>query len=230
MGIRLVAPALAAVFSVLALGLAPCSLASSRDIATTRNYLGANYALVHAAHSRIPRVESTLRGLLAQVRRECPLAAAGSPEETQSEQLSNEVIGTMVLTAIRLDIPAGKAFVRAVHGLSWSDGALTRSVRAYASKVSRMISLPVPKLCSDVQSWARSGFKALPSSTVPFDHAFLAAWVSPGFLPSGLRSFETSSVRGLVHTTEHQESDIVELEAREVETYGKIMDAMELLP
>jgi hypothetical protein len=33
-----------------------------------------------------------------------------------------------------------------------------------------------------------------------------------------------------VHTTEHMESDIVELEAREVETYGKIMDTMQLLP
>jgi hypothetical protein len=212
------------------LTIAPSALASSRDVAATRAYLRANSTLVRAAHSRIKRVESTLRGVLAQVRRECPLAAAGSPEETQSEQLSNEVIGTLVLSAVHLDVPAGRAFVSAVRGLSWSNASLTRSVREYASKVSRLIALPVPKLCSDVQSWAQSGFKALPSATEPFDHAFLASWVAPGFLPAGLRSSETSEERGLVRTTEHEESDLVELEAREVETYGKVMDAMELLP
>jgi hypothetical protein len=212
------------------LTLTPSAVASSRDVATTRAYLRANSALVRAAHTRIGRIESTLRGLLAQVRRECPLAAAGSPEETQSEQLSNEVIGTIVLTAVRLDIPAGRAYVAAVRGLSWSNASLTRSVRAYASKVSRLIALPVPKLCSDVRSWAHSSFNTLPSATEPFDQAFLGSWVSPGFLPAGLHSSETSEERGLVHATEHEESDLVELEAREVETYGKIMDAMELLP
>jgi hypothetical protein len=81
-----------------------------------------------------------------------------------------------------------------------------------------------------VQSWAHSGFKTLPSFTEPFDRAFLGSWVSPGFLPAGLSRFESSSVHRLAHTTEHMESDIVELEAREVETYGKIMDTMQLLP
>ena len=227
MGIRGM-PVLALVCAALA--LAPSALASSRDAATTSSYIHANYTLVHAAHSRIKQVESTLRGLVAKIHSECPLAAAGSPQETQSEQLSNEVIGTMVLTAIHLDIPAGKAFVSAVRRLSWSNGSLTRSVRAYASKVSRMIALPIPKICSDVQSWAHSGFKTLPSFTEPFDRAFLGSWVSPGFLPAGLSRFESSSVHGLVHTTEHMESDIVELEAREVETYAKIMDTMQLLP
>jgi hypothetical protein len=226
MGIR-VATVLAVGSCVLALSAA--ALASS-DAVSTRSYVHANYALVHAAHSRIRQVESTLRGLLAQIRRECPLAAAGSPQETQSEQLSNEAVGTLVLSAIHLDIPAGRTYVAAVRKLSWSSGSITRSVRAYASKVSRMISLAIPKLCSDVQSWAKSGFKILPGPTEPFDRAFLASWVSPGFLAPGLSRFESSGDRRLVRTTEHMESDIVELEAREVETWGKIMNSMELLP
>ncbi len=209
--------------------LAPATAGAS-NASVTRTYVSANYALVHAADTRIHQVESTLRGLLAKVRTECPLAAAGSPEESQSEQLSDEVIGTMVLTAIRLDLPAGRAYVQAVRSLRWSSSSLTRSVHSYAEKVARMISLPVPALCRDVRSWAASGFKALPSATPPFDSAFLASWVSPGFLPSGLRPYEGSSLRGLVRSTEKQESNIVELEAREVETWGKIMDSLELLP
>jgi hypothetical protein len=231
MGTR-IAPVTAACLCVLALAgatLAPTALASSDGAATSR-YVRANYTLVLAAHSRIKQVESTLRGLLGRIRHECPQAAANSPQETQSEQLSNEAVGTLVLTAIHVDLTAGRAYVTAVRGLHWSNASITRSVRAYASKVSRMISLPIPKLCSDVRSWAQSGFTTLPSFTEPFDRSFLGSWVSPGFLPSGLSRFESSGDRGLVHTTERMESDIVELEAREVETWGQIMNAMELLP
>jgi hypothetical protein len=221
---RLLAPASAAFVLVAA------SPASASNQSTTRTYLNANYALVHAAHTRIHLVESTLGGLLAQVRHECPLAAKGSPQETQSEQLSNEVIGTLVLTAIHLDIPAGRAYVNAVRTLRWSSSSLTRSVHGYAEKVTKMITLPVPKLCQDVSSWASSGFTVLPAATRPFDDAFLGSWVSPGLLPSALKPYEDAALRALVRQTEKQESAIVELEAREVETWGKIMDSLELLP
>ena len=227
MGIR-VMPLLALLAAAIALlAAAP---AGAGNASATRTYLNANYALVHAADTRIHQVESTLRGLLAKVRGECPLAAAGSPQESQSEQLSDEVIGTMVLTAIRVDLPAGRAYVQAVRSLRWSNSSLTRSVHSYAQKVAEMISLPVPALCQDVRSWAAGGFKALPAATEPFDSAFLASWVSPGFLPSALRPYEGGSVRSLIRSTEKQESDIVELEAREVETWGRIMDSLELLP
>jgi len=227
MGTRVV-PLPALLTAALALSLP--ATAAAGNASATRSYLNANYALVHAAHARIQQVESTLRGLLAKVHGECPLAAAGSPQESQSEQLSNEVIGTMVLTAVRLDLPAGRAYVRAVGSLRWSSSSLTRSVHAYAAKVAKMITLPVPRLCEDVGSWAASGFRALPAATEPFDSVFLASWVSPGFLPSGLRPYEGGSLRSLVRSTEKQESDIVELEAREVETWGEIMDSLELLP
>jgi hypothetical protein len=226
MGLR-GAPILAVV--VIAMALAPGAVASSpRDIAATSRYLHANYALVHAAYSRIKQIESRLRGLLAQVRRECPHAAAGSPKTEQSVQLGIEVIGTLAVTAIHLDIPAGEAFVAAVRRLSWRSAPLTRAVRGYAAKASRMISLPIPNICGDVQSWARSGFTALPSFTEPFDTAFVGSWVTPGFLPSGLRRYESASVHQLVRSTEREENAIVELEAREVVTWGDIIDTIGL--
>jgi len=226
MAIRLTS-LLATLLAALALAVAPAAQASNAS--ATHSYLNANYALVHAAYTRIHQVESTLHGLLAQVTRECPLGARESPEEGESEQLSDEVIGTIVLSAIRVDLPAGKAYVKAVKSLRWGSSSLTGSVHAYAAKVAKMIALPVPKLCQDVRSWAASGFTALPPTTASFDTSFLAAWVSPGFLPSGLKPYE-GSLGPLVRNTEKQEEAIVELEAREVETWGKIMDAMELHP
>ena len=216
--------------AVAAATLLVASVAQADNGSSTRAYLNANYALAHAADTRIHEVESTLLGLLAQVRAECPQAARGSPEDTQSEALSDEVIGTMVLSAIRVDLPAGRAYVNAVRALSWSSSSLTRSVRSYSEKVARMIALPVPKLCQDVRGWAGAGFTSLPAAIKPFDSAFLASWVSPGFLPAGLKPYETGSERSLGRETEMQEGKVVELEAREVETWGKIMDSLELLP
>ncbi|HEX4189241.1 MAG TPA: hypothetical protein VHY83_15220 [Solirubrobacteraceae bacterium] len=221
------APILAVV--LISMALAPSALASgSRDIAATSRYLRANYALVHAAYFRIKQIESRLRGLLVQIRRECPHAAAGAPKADQSGELGTEVIGLLAVSAIHLDIPAGQAFVAAVRALSWRSAPLTRAVRGYAAKASRMISLPIPNICGDVQSWARSGFTALPSFTEPFDTAFTGAWVTPGFLPAGLRRYESANLHPLVRSTEREESAIVELEAREVVTWGDIIDTIGL--
>src|SRR5690349_17078066 len=88
--------------------------ASARDVAATRAYLRADYRLVQAGVAKIPKIEAALRGVLARVRRECPRAAAGSPQNAQSTELSNEVIGALVTAVVHLDLPAGRAFVRSV--------------------------------------------------------------------------------------------------------------------
>ena len=160
--------------SCVLFALAPGALASSREVALTSRYVRANYALVHAAYSRIKPVEARLRELLAQIRRECPRVADGSPEEALSVQLRTEIIGALVVSAVHLDIGAGKTFLAAVRGLSWANRSLTRTVAQYASKVSRMIALPAPNICGDVESWVQSAYTTLPAFTGPFDTEFLA--------------------------------------------------------
>lgn len=220
--------ALCSAAAVLA-ALAPAA-AQASDAGATGAYLQANYALVSAVSSRIPRIERTLRSLRERLADECAGAAANSPEDTDSEQLSNEVIGTMITTAERVDLPAGRTFVKAVRGLSWSSASLTRQTRAYAAQVSRLIALPVPKICGDIRSWAASGFQTLPAATEPFDATFLANWVAPGDLPAGLARFESPSQHALARRTANLEELITELEAREVATWGDIMNELDLLP
>ncbi len=204
--------------------------AQASDASATGAYLQANYALVSAASSRIGQVEHTLRSLRVRLGSECSGAAANSPEDTDSEQLSNEVIGTMITTAERVDLAAGRSFVKAVRGLSWSSGSLSGQVRAYAAHVSRLIALPVPKICNDIRSWAASGFGTLPAATEPFDTTFLANWVAPGDQPAGLARLESGAERALARRTAHLEELITELEAREVATWGDIMNELDLLP
>jgi hypothetical protein len=216
-----------AVTGVFASGAAP-ALAS--NAASTQAYLRANYALVRHFAARIPSAGTELDGVLAEVRRECPDAAAGSPENVDSEQLSNEVIGTMVTTVAQHNVAPIRAAIRAVAPLSWSNGALTRSVRAESAKGKVLSSLAVPDLCADVKSWVASDFQTLPASTVSFDRQFMPAWVAPGFLPAALSAYETPEERTLARRTAQLEQQWTEFEAREVETWGTIMDTLMLWP
>jgi hypothetical protein len=207
-----------------------CALASGGDKAATSTYIHADYQLVHAGTSRMPRIEAALHGVLQRVRDDCPAAAAGSPQDPESTQLSNEVIGAMVTAVVALDRPAGRAFVSSTAHLSWSAGALTRTIGSYTRKVSALVAMPQPNLCGDVRAWAASGFKALPASTVAFSPRFMAVWVGLGELPAGLARYETAAARLLAIRTSRLESRFTDLEAKEVATWGEIMNALQLWP
>jgi hypothetical protein len=137
----------------------------------------------------------------------------------------------MVTAAVRLvELPASREFVRIAGRLSWSDRALTRTVHAYVSKAKGLVALAQPKLCSDVESWAASGFRTLPASTVSFAPRFMSVWIAPGELPAALARYETAEERPLLRRTNQLEAKFTEMEARAVETWGEIMDTLVLLP
>jgi hypothetical protein len=213
----------------LALTVAAAPAAGS-DAGATHAYLQADYQLVRAGTTKIPRVEATLKGVLGRVRRECPGAAAGSPQNPQSTELSNEVIGSMVTAVVHLDLPAGRAFVRAVRPLRWTNGALTRQIQTYAGHVNTLVGMAEPHLCADVRAWASSGFAALAPSTLAFAPRFMDAWVALGELPPALRRYEAAADRGLAATTERLEATFTDVEARNVSTWGAIMSALGLWP
>ncbi len=108
------------------------ALAGSGDVAATRTYIQADYTLVHTARVNLATSEAALQRLRHQIAADCPGAAAGSPQGTDSEQLSNELVGAMTLAAIGPDVRAVAAFASTVEHLHWSSGALTRKVQSYA--------------------------------------------------------------------------------------------------
>src|SRR6202051_3447085 len=111
--------------SLLAIGLALLALAavpasaSASDASATEAYLRADYALVKAGHAHLGASIAGYKGILTMVKRSCPRAASESPQDPESTELSNEVIGTMVLTAGKPDRPAIKTYLTAVAGLRW---------------------------------------------------------------------------------------------------------------
>lgn len=220
--------ALAATVGGLAAGAAP-ALASS-NTASTLAYLQANYALVRVARAHLGSSENGPLEVLAQVRRECPGVGAGSPQDAESTEMSDEVIGAIVIAADRPDAQAIEAFIRAASALRWSSASLTRAVHEYVGKLKTVLSLPAPNLCVEVRGWATSGYKQLPASTTSFVARFMPAWVALGFLTPQLSRYENATAKALAGSSAPLETALTEGEARAVERWGAIMDTLDLWP
>ena len=213
------------------LALAPAgAAASAADVASTSTYVAANFALVQVAHSHLRAAEDAPRRLLAQVTRECPRAALASPQDPESTQMSNEVIGAMVLSAYRLDLPALRHFIAVARPLRWSSSSLDRTVQGYVADLAVLAALAPPHLCADVRAWVAGGYRSLPPSTVAFDARFTPAWVAIGLLPAKLAPFEQPQQHALARRSEAFESDLTDGEARAVYTWGNIMNELGLEP
>ncbi len=216
--------------TVLLGALAVPAAATASDASATRAYVHANYALVAAGHANIARSEAAVKGIVAQVRGECPAAASGSPQDGESTQLSNELIGLMVLTGGTVDRPAVAAYLHSVAGLRWSSGSINRSVAEYTRMLRTLYGLSKPSVCADIRAWASSGWRKLPPATAPFVKSFIPNWVSLGVLPAGLARFETPDLKPIARRSAQFESQLMEMEARLVDTWGDIMNELVLNP
>jgi hypothetical protein len=220
---------LLAVTGALTIG-APAALGDPADIAATQTYEQANYTALRVAVSHLAVSEAAPVQLLHQLEHECPAAGAGSPQDPESTQMSDEVIGAMYISAIRPDLGSVEAAIRASAHLEWSDGRLNRRIHAYIDAWKTMVRLSAPNLCADVKAWAESGYRKLPASTVAFAPKFMAAWVGAGLQPPELSRYETPATKLLAKRAAVFEEDIAEAEARAVEHWGEIMNTLDLWP
>jgi hypothetical protein len=206
------------------------TLAAGGDSASTHAYLVADHALVRTATTHFGVARAAFAGLLHRLRSECPMVAAESPQNEDSTQLSNELIGAMVTSAYRPDRAHIRAFIAATRPLRWSSGAINRWVHEYDSDLATLNALAPPDVCGDVRAWVAAGYRALPAATVAFDARFVPAWRALGEMPPGLRRLVGSGDRGLFANTQQGESEITEFEAGAAETWRSGMIALALNP
>jgi hypothetical protein len=216
--------------AILLTTVAP-ALAGTSDITATRIYIRADYKLVHAARIRLKTSEAALQELRRQIEAECPAVAVGSPQDTDAEQLSNELIGAMTVAAIHPDAQAVAAFSRAVGQLRWSNGRLTRKVRSYAARLKTLSLLPAPDVCADVKTWVTSRYETLSASAIQFDSRYYKVEVAVGETPVALLApSEQPPEQPLLAHARRLEGELTEAEARAVYTWGDIMDELKLNP
>jgi hypothetical protein len=218
--------------AALALAAAPpAALASSGNAAATHTYIQANYTLVRIARSHLATAQAAFKGLARQIVGQCPMAAPESPENYDSEQLSNEVVGALTIAGYHPDDAAMAAFARTIGGLHWSNHTLTRIVKTYATKLKGFSTLAMPDVCGDVKAWAASDYQTLPASTVQFDQRYYAVDFEAEEVPLRLLApYESAREALLLHRTKNLEAPLAEAEADAVEDYTRILDSLELKP
>jgi len=206
--------------------------ASASDVTATQAYVRANYAFTRTAHANLGSSNRALTNVLRRIGRECPHAAKGTPQGDQSQHLSNEVIGLLVLEADKPDRAAAHRFLHEVGSLRWSDPSLNRKLHTYFKQLAALARLSPPDVCADVRTWVSGGSVTLPSSTIAFDKAFEPNWVVAGYQPSGLSRFESGATRSLARRAVPLEEKLQEFEAAEVtvERWAEVLDVLELGP
>ncbi|HTR72393.1 MAG TPA: hypothetical protein VMG80_02260 [Solirubrobacteraceae bacterium] len=205
------------------------SEAGSKDVAATRAYIDADLALVDSAKANLKTSERALRRLQRQIDGECAGAAIGSPQNRESEQLSNELIGAIAIAAIQPDRNAVTGFAHAVQGLRWSNGELTRKVAGYAAKLTMLARLAAPDFCGDVRAWTADGFRMLPPNSVSFNARYERVEVAVGEVPAKLLApSERPAERPLLARVDRLEGELAEAEANAVYVWGHIMGSLAL--
>jgi hypothetical protein len=221
------------VFAVLALVLAPSAAlgASSGDAAATQALAHATDTLVRAANPDIPKGLAAARRYGGAIAAGCPHAAAGSPQDGQSEQLDDELIGGMTVAGYSVAAAPIARFKHAVAGLHWSNSRLTRAVATFADKLQKLSTLALPNVCGDIQAWAASGYKTLPASTVPFVRHYLQVTPEAAEVPLIIQlvgPYATNADFPILRRVERLETRLGEAEAAAVETYSHVIITLEL--
>jgi len=216
---------------VALLAFAPAALAGSNNVAATRALASATNTLVVAATPEVPRglaaAEHYASGLVAQ----CPKVAVGSPQNHDSEQLDNELIGAMTTVGYRVAAAHIAVFAHAVGGLRWSNSRLTNAVHRFARKLLGLSKLATPNVCGDIQTWVASGFQMVPASTVAFDKTYLSTTPEAEEVPLIVQlatPYASPSEIPVLKRVERLEEKLGEAEAAAVESYSRVIIALEL--
>src|SRR6478672_10326945 len=122
---------LSASLAAALLGASTPSSAAADDAAATHAYIHADLRVVQFGAKRIRHGEATLTSLVRRISRECPHAGANSPQNPESTEMSNEVIGLMVTSVIDTDLPSIRAYLREAGRLRWSSSSINRTIKSY---------------------------------------------------------------------------------------------------
>lgn len=216
----------------LVLGVVPAAaLASSADVAATQKLAAATNTLVRAATPDIPRGLAAAERFASQTVAQCPAAAAGSPQNHESEQLDDELIAAMTIAGYRTAAAPVAVFARAVHGLHWSNSRLTRAVQRFATRLHGLTRLTPPNLCADIATWASSNYLTVPASTVAFDRGYFATDPEAEEVPLIINlasPYATPSELPVLKRVERLEVKLGEAEAHAVEAYSHVIIALQL--
>lgn len=157
--------------SVLVLGLAApgAANAANSNASSTHAVILAGSTFVRESEGRMgamrKAVEARKRALLHQ----CPDAAADSPQNEESYQLSYEAAGALWAAGYGADAGPIAKFINATRGARWTNAKLNDAFKRLVDGLHGLSTLALPHVCKDIASWKASGFATVPAVTKSFD-------------------------------------------------------------
>lgn len=145
------------------------AVAAGSDVSSTQALIAAGYTFGRESEGRIGAMRSATLAAKRTLLHQCPRAAAGSPQDEQSYQLSYEAAGALWAAGYGADRGPIAKFVQATRGLRWTSAKINRDFKLFVGGLQGLSTLATPHLCQDIASWKASGFTTLPARTVSFD-------------------------------------------------------------
>jgi hypothetical protein len=211
-------------------GSHPVAGTAARDQAATRIYVDASYRFVRDARANLGVDRRAIEAFVGDALGECPSAAAGSPQDQQSDEVGEEILGSMALVVYRPDDAAIERFAHTVRGLHWSDPTLTRDVGSYAHKLEQLVVLAPAPICTDVRAWAATGFQTVSAATTGFDKLYHAAEIEAEEVPlAQLARFESPREALLARHTKRLEAPLADAEAEGVAEWTRLTKGLGVL-
>jgi hypothetical protein len=188
--------------------------AKPSDLAPTRVYIQADYALDRSAKAHQPVAQASIRAYTRRLERECPKVTAGAPQDTEAEQIYEEIVSAATGMVYRSDAAAIARFASTVQGLRWSSAKLTRTVHSYAARLRALAALPVPDICADARAWVASHYTALSPATTAAAQRLRASEMGPTEVSLDLFApYEQPAEAHTVAATKRLEEGLQEAEA-----------------
>ena len=169
------------------------SAATPTDTAATYTYLLATYQLEQAIVHNAAASQADVARLAAGLGRECQGVLKGSPNEAegpapeqaktpramgehdrsekQLQTINSEIFSTIGAAVYEPDSSAVDEYVARISPLRWSDPRITALVQLDTNSLQKTLTPPVANVCTDMKTWADSGYRVLSQSSREFEAA-----------------------------------------------------------
>lgn len=152
-----------------AMAIAASGKPSTRnDVTSTRSYLRARSALLHAMETALPASRKAGDHFVTKLLHTCPSVLVGAP--IQREEFFLEASSATIVATQRPLLRSFARFTQGVRGLRWSRSRLTSLVRATARAEEERAEVVPPDPCVDMKAWVASRYQTLPFATTRFLH------------------------------------------------------------
>lgn len=212
-------------------GFAPATAAAAgSDVASTHTLIAAGYTFGRESEGRMGAMRSAAQAAKRAVLKACPRAAAGSPQDEQSYQLSYEAAGALWAAGYGADRGPIVKFAQATRGLSWTSAKINRDFKLFVGGLQGLSTLATPHLCQDIASWKASGFTTLPARTVSFDAHVEKLEAKP--VPAKLLApYAQGSDRALLSQVQRIETNLLNFETQTGgDDWYEVTEGLELNP